>query len=137
MSDTASDDDDDLRRAIALSLQQCDTQTVIDLVSDEEVPTVIGKQAGKATLSNRNLSDVANSSHALRDRIDNNRPKNGSLGVRSNGSAEPEMPNSVSAELFVTNQSRQLHSGLLGLDRRRMEEERLARIRKRKGSISP
>jgi hypothetical protein len=91
-------EDEDLRKAIALSLQQNHAQEVVDLASDGE-DGAVSPQA--RVVQSRTAASAA--------------------------SAEPPAPGPT----------RHAYAGILGLDRKKMEEERLARTRKRKSSISP
>lgn len=114
MSHYVSDEDEDLKKAIALSMQDTERfsspsqkQTVVlDLTSDEETddldPVVVPKQK------------------------------------ISNGTIKPENENIKKlSEPYGLKSTESPISGLGGFDRKKMEEERLARAAKRKAPISP
>jgi hypothetical protein len=108
MSDTQSEDDGDLRKAIKISLQDLppstadSTKEVIELQRDSEmIPTI----------------DLCSSDSEKRQ-------------AKSPSQNETNKP-------IVCDVVPRPISGMLGLDRKQMEMERLARARKRKASESP
>ena len=111
---SASDDDDDLKRAIALSLGETDpalasVKEVIDLDSDEDGS--VEKEHGSSHTTAEQVVDLE--------------------GDETTADEEsPHPPVQPKAEPV----SKPVHS-MLGLDRKAMEQERLAR--KRRASISP
>lgn len=120
MSGYDSDEDEDLKRAIALSLsdaQQPEPQEPVDLTADDEV---------EEHEMNEQSNAVANMSQ--KDEIHGSTSMDAKLGGATTQSDYKRDPSTkVEAP----------RSGLFALDRKKMEEERLARILKRKASASP
>ena len=135
MSDTDSDDDD-LNRAIALSLQDTSNHEVIDLLSDDEHNPVADGLHESAKNVYGEPDGVSKEPH-MKGPTDIRRPEKRAAQMFENSSLKPQISHPGRAYASRTSTSPSGPSGLLGLDRRRMEEERLARARKRKISISP
>jgi hypothetical protein len=139
MSDYDSSDSE-LDRAIALSLQDVKKAPVIDLLSDDEDDDL------DVPRTNRRAS--AESNHVEAARTSNAEPSNVRLDVHRSGHTEAgragihgATSQSLTSQATNTSEVSQTQYGLLGIagaDRKKMEEERLARARKRKAvSISP
>lgn len=151
MSHQSSDEDDDLNKAIALSLQDSNQLSspaskkpmVIDLISDDDTdtdtddldqPAVVHKhlpgstQKGSAVSKNEiKLED----SLAIRPQVQSPEIKhtNRQAAAKPVNQSEPSKPSDIKQPAAIM-------SGLGGLDRKKMEEERLARAEKRKALSS-
>lgn len=142
MSETESDNDEDLRRAIALSLEEPDsiptrtakavnsTAEVINLLSSDEEeddldkPVTLKRNISKTSKTeSKGVSILPGTASVDRSELSDIGPGRGSTSASD----------AVSGK---TNDST-LTLLLNGLDRKAMEAERLARARKRKASISP
>jgi hypothetical protein len=127
----SSSEDEDIRRAIALSLQESSSQpkpeaAIIDLVSSDEdddldapVHTMVSKALNQPTQKKDDCASIA------------------SL-VKPEGEGQPKslLPSEVKSPLALDSssnpQSPPVSSVLLGLDRAQMEAERLARVKQKK-----
>jgi hypothetical protein len=132
----SSDDDEDLRRAIALSLGEdsASSAEVIDVVDsetedeDEDLRRAIAMSLQDSERDNNNATSSesqhnASTSHA--PEYDTKKPDD-----KVPAHLPPDQPSfHPTADKPVT--------GILGLDRKAMEQERLARLRKRKRDPSP
>ncbi len=139
MSDYDSSDSE-LHRAIALSLQEIQRAPVIDLLSDDEndrldVPSgrrrapVESDRVGLARTSNRRPSEGT---------LDTGPPGHTNAGTAAVDGATAQASASQPASTPGPLGTQPGLSGIAGVERKRMEEERLARVRKRKAaSISP
>jgi len=140
-SDTTMSDydssDSELNRAIALSLEDIKRAPVINLLSDDERDD-----------PSTNTSQTAKRSHVRSAKTSNGQLSNCDPDIQSSDHAEASgagITNEAAQNMTSqeTNTSRPLQtqyglSSMAGADRKRMEEERLARARKRKAvSISP
>ncbi|KFY00898.1 hypothetical protein O988_03043 [Pseudogymnoascus sp. VKM F-3808] len=150
MSHHSSDEDDDLKMAIALSLQDSNQLSspgpkdpvVIDLISDDDTdtddldqPAAVDKlpsgsdQNGTATSNNEIKLEE---SLAIRPQVQSPQIKRYTSQTAANGNQkEQELPQTSDIKEPITT-----ISGLGGLDRKKMEEERLARAEKRKAISS-
>jgi hypothetical protein len=129
--------DSELNRAIALSLEDVKKAPVIDLLSDDELdtPSTTRRQTTERNgAQSAKSSDGEISSNSLDLRLSNLTEARGT-GV------DDEAAQNATSQATRTSQPFQTQYGLsaiAGADRKRMEEERLARARKRKAvSISP
>lgn len=128
----SSDDDEDLKRAIAMSLSESkpSPSTVVDLVDSEDDEEMRQAIALSLQTGERNGESAASaSSHKSPTSLQNGCA---SLPPEDSPSAQQLLelgPNRSMTDKPLT--------GLLGLDRKAMERERLARLGKRKRSVSP
>lgn len=151
MSHQSSDEDDDLNKAIALSLQDSNQLSspapkrpvVIDLISDDDtdtddldqpaVPNKLPPGPGQKGSAVSNNEIKLEESLVIRPQVSNYETKN----ANSKSAAKPV--NQSGQELSKPSDATEptaMISGLGGLDRRKMEEERLARAEKRKAISS-
>jgi hypothetical protein len=151
MSHQSSDEDDDLNKAIALSLQDSEQLSspapkrpvVIDLISDDDTdtddldqPAVLDKLPPGSGKKGSAVSDneiKLEESLVIRPQVQNAETKH----ARSQAAAKPV--NKSGPELSKPSDIKEptaTMSGLGGLDRKKMEEERLARAEKRKAMSS-
>ncbi|KFZ20192.1 hypothetical protein V502_03291 [Pseudogymnoascus sp. VKM F-4520 (FW-2644)] len=149
MSHQSSDDDDDLNKAIALSLQDSEQLSspapkqpvVIDLISDDDTdtddldqPAVLDKLppgSGQKDPAVSNSKIKLEESLVIRPQVQNSETKH----ANSQAAAKPVNQSGLS-QPFDVKEPTAIMSGLGGLDRRKMEEERLARAEKRKAISS-
>lgn len=132
MSDYDSSDSE-LNRAITLSLQDTSKSEVINLISDDEDDDLDTMRRG-GHFQQVGPSDGESSSN----RPDFHRPGHLEVGGLGGSSAASQMPNSLTVNASIPFQTSYGLSGIAGMDRKKMEEERLERARKRKAaSISP
>ncbi|KAF2014882.1 tyrosyl-DNA phosphodiesterase domain-containing protein [Aaosphaeria arxii CBS 175.79] len=134
--DISNDDDEDLRRAIALSLQDVqssETPPPKDIIvlddddddEDEQLRLAMALSMGKgeaaesAHSSSLDVNSLASQSTYAAPSQDKE-PSKENVGAKPTADPKPKAP-----------------FGILGLDRKAMEQERLARLGKRKRSISP
>ncbi|KAE8447364.1 hypothetical protein EG329_010778 [Mollisiaceae sp. DMI_Dod_QoI] len=126
MSD--DENDEDLKRAIALSLQEGSPppldshQAVINLISDDEDDDLDAPLTTKPALSQAKALEIRHSGEATR------RNANTGRSASDDGSASGPAPKPNVQQVCPQT------SGLLGLDRKRMEEERLARASALRGA---
>jgi hypothetical protein len=133
-----SDNDEDLKRAIALSLQSAtpkkESKSFIDLISSDEEDDLDAPVSSKPV---RSLSKpVAKPSRVkltpvidLAEDDENNSWDKRFEEVKDEKSSQPEKPAVINQPLSEASQN---VYGILGMsDRKKMEEERLARARKR------
>lgn len=151
MSPQSSDEDDDLNKAIALSLQDSNQLSspapkhpvVIDLISDDDTdtddldqPAVLDKLppgSGKKGSAASDNGIKLEESLVIRPQVQNAETKH----AKSQTAAKPV--NQSGQELSKPSDIKEpkvTMSGLGGLDRKKMEEERLARAEKRKAMSS-
>jgi hypothetical protein len=133
MSDYDDSSESELNRAIALSLKDTQQNEVINLLSDDDDDDLI--MDGNDNLG---LPGLLNG-ESLADRPDVRRPGHPEAGRLRGSSATAQMESlqTADASLPVQTSSYGL-TGLAGMDRKKMEEERLERARKRKAaSIFP
>lgn len=131
-----SDDEKNLKRAIALSLSEIQSSSapVIDLVDSEEEDEDVRKAIA---LSLQNIESASSSQSASGADVE-------PVVSHESGYAHPPLtninpstqPQSESDSSFPSKPTNAL-SGILGLDRKAMEQERLGRLGKRKRSVSP
>jgi hypothetical protein len=129
----SSDDDEDLKRAIAMSLGEDPASRptdVIDLVDsdDEDLRRAIAMSLrdGERRHDNANTLDIQNSTSASH--------QSGYATTQAEGEAPAHL--SQDQPSVKSTVERPVH-GLSGLDRKAMEQERLARLGKRKRSATP
>ncbi|KAF2643717.1 phospholipase D/nuclease [Massarina eburnea CBS 473.64] len=129
---TSSDNDEDLKRAIAMSIADApmDDTAHIDLVSDdgeedEDMRRAIALSLGESNDTFADAEDSVVDSHA-----ESKTTQYASSTATSNAAIQSRAGSSSSAAASY-------QPGLLGLDRKAMEQERLARLGKRKRSVSP
>jgi hypothetical protein len=169
MSHDSSDEDDDLKRAISLSLQDSrlllspppTISEVIDLISDEDTDDLDPAVAPDKMISySPSCLDIGQSplrkvtcesvSGQKGSAVSYNENKTDSFVIRPLAKGpEAKLPNAQTAGKPVDQNIKEFFkppgikeatsaiSGLGALDRRKMEEERLARARKRKAVPSP
>jgi hypothetical protein len=128
----SSDDDEDLKLAMALSMQQSPKiNTVIDLTTDNEGEDDDDDELKQAiALSLQECTDkLAPTKHT-----DTVAP--GEQSTSTTAAERAKLAQQAGNSTFNTNQTFR-KPGLFGLDRRAMEEERLARLGKRKRDPSP
>lgn len=151
MSHQSSDEDDDLNKAIALSLQDSNQfsspapkhPVVIDLISDDDTdtddldqPAVIDKLPSGSGQKGSDVSDnkiKLEESLAIRPQVQKSETKH------TNDLAATKSVNQKGQDLSKPSDVKEpaaVMSGFGGLDRRKMEEERLARAEKRKAMSS-
>ncbi|OBT73845.1 hypothetical protein VF21_06701 [Pseudogymnoascus sp. 05NY08] len=151
MSHQSSDEDDDLNKAIALSLQDSEQLSspapkrpvVIDLISDDDTdtddldqPATLDKLPPRSGHKGSAVSDneiKLEESLMIRPQVQNAETKH------ANSQAAAKPVNQSGKELSKPSDIKEptaTMSGLGGLDRKKMEEERLARAEKRKASSS-
>jgi hypothetical protein len=133
------DSDSDLRRAIALSLEDAKAE-VIDLSSDDDdLDRPFTTQAG-AFGNGHKEPGKASKDFGSDTRADIRRPENKKPNILGSSQVKTHVSAIQPSEATDSSQPQSQHrlSGLLGLDRKRMEEERSARAQKRNASsISP
>jgi hypothetical protein len=130
MSDYSSDSE--LNRAIALSLQDTEQPQVIDLLSDDEDDDLVVEENDHVEQS-RPLNGGFS-----RDMPDFHRPGHSAAGGLGGRGTTAASSSSQTVNASSTLQASNGLSDLAGMDRKKMEEERLERVRKRKAvSISP
>jgi hypothetical protein len=150
MSHQSSDEDEDLKMAIALSLQDSNQLSspapkdpvVIDLISDDDTDTDDLDQPAVAERlpsgSDENNIGVSNNEIKLEESLAI-RPQVKGLETQGYKSQTAANGNKKEQELSQTSDVKgpiTTISGLGGLDRKKMEEERLARAEKRKAISS-
>ena len=144
MSGTESDSDEDLRRAIALSLEEIDDPDaksaaksvggepeIIDLLSSDED----NDDLDRPTVQKRKINSMSSKSKSTTDSLVDE-------ATQPHQGKPPDLhPERVSPVIINTSSgmSGNVSSNSLfsGLNRRAMEAERLARAKKRKASTSP
>ncbi|KAF2743391.1 phospholipase D/nuclease [Sporormia fimetaria CBS 119925] len=121
---------EDLKRAIEMSLQDTKPSSPPAIVlddsddDDEDMRRAIALslQDAKGNVNNSSTSEAVKGT------------QNGQYGSQSSNSAPPTQPASASSNRPPT---QSLQVGLLGIDRKAMEQERLARLGKRTRTASP
>ena len=139
MSDYDSSDNE-LNRAIALSLQDIKKAPVIDLLSDDEDDHLDDPSTNSRAPADRNHVESARTSNGepSNGRPDLHLPGHTELGGGGADSTTAQNPKSQAINTYGPLQTQYGLPGIAGTDRKKMEEERLARARKRKAvSISP
>jgi len=139
MSDYDSSDSE-LNRAIALSLQDVKKAPVINLLSDEEDDDLNVPSTNRLALTESNHVESARTSagESSNGRLDLHRSSHTELSGGGVDSAMERNPKSQAINTSGPLQTQYGLQGIAGADRKKMEEERLARARKRKAvSISP
>jgi hypothetical protein len=121
-----SDDDEEVKRAIAMSLADTPNKDVVDLTSDDEDDDM--RRAIALSLDENKDGPAADSM----GKSEASRPAQyAPLNTKASTSAQSQ------AGLLSSAASSTKPTGVLGLDRKAMEQERLARLGKRKRSASP
>lgn len=149
MSHQSSDEDDDLNKAIALSLQDSNQLSspapkqpaVIDLISDDDTdtddldqPVVVHKDLPRSVPKGSAVSKneiKLEDSLVIRPQVQSPEIKH----ANRQAAAKPVNQTELS-KVSDVKQPTAMMSGLGGLDRKKMEEERLARAEKRKALSS-